>query len=92
MKAIIDYLLSFLSPQKPERPSDATLLAEALLKDVRALEAGGKDPALKKGVLQKAKKIAGLIGGTEMIIPGYAVTVSGFIFLWIWKRIPHPCV
>lgn len=76
MKAVIDFVLSLLLPQKPDRPSDATVVAEALARDVRSLEAGSKDPTLKKSVLQKAKQVAALVGGTETIIPGYAVTAS----------------
>lgn len=83
MKAIIDYLLSFLpSPPKLGRPSEVSLIADALARDVHALDAGVTDPKLKKGILMKAKRILQQVGGPEMIIPNYAVAVCFFFPLF----------
>ena len=76
MKAIFDFLLSLVSPAKVVRQTSTTALADALARDVQALESGDSNPGLKKSVLQKAKQIISQVGGTEMIIPGYAVVVS----------------
>jgi len=103
MSRILDFLRGLVSPQQnPNKrqkqqllqaagphPSSgaAAALADALARDVRAIETGSADPALKKAVMQKAKQIAALVGGNEMIIPGYAVavsfnTISGFLVGW----------
>jgi hypothetical protein len=75
MKSIIDFILSLVSPAKALKSTPTTELADALAKDVQALESGG-DPALKKKILQQAKRLAGQIGGPEMIVPQYAAAVS----------------
>jgi hypothetical protein len=75
MKSIIDFILSLVSPAKAAPKSATAALADALAKDVLAFESGNKDPALKKGIMQKAKRLAGEVGGTEMIVPAYAAAV-----------------
>ncbi|KAK5655126.1 hypothetical protein OQA88_6025 [Cercophora sp. LCS_1] len=89
MKAIIDFFLSFLpSPPKLGRPSEVSLIADALARDVHAFDAGATDPQLKKGILQKAKRILQQVGGPEMIIPGYAVAMGemGATYMFMeWK-------
>jgi hypothetical protein len=75
MKSIIDFILSLVSPAKATKTTPNTELADALARDVQALESGG-DPALKKKILQQAKRLAGQIGGPEMIVPQYAAAVG----------------
>jgi len=89
MSKVIEFLLSFWSsPTKAPRQSNTVELADALAADVKALEAPNADPALKKAVLGKAKKLIQEIGGTEMIIPGYAVAMGeiGATYMYMeWK-------
>lgn len=90
MKAIIDYLVSWVYPAaKPVTgPPKVIALAEALANEIKTLGGGGNDGMIKKGILQKAKQIAGMVGGTEMIIPGYAVAMGeiGATYMFMeWK-------
>lgn len=93
MKSIIDFILSLVSPAKATKTTPNTELADALARDVQALESGG-DPALKKKILQQAKRLAGQVGGPEMIVPQYAAAMAeiGATYMFMeWKlfdRIP----
>lgn len=74
---ILSYLLSYVyAPKSAAGPPSASVLADGLLRDIQALEAGSQDPTLKKKIMGKAKGIIQQVGGNEMIIPQYAVTVS----------------
>lgn len=78
---ILDLFLSLFTQGKAIKQTATTALADSLAKDVAALESGKADPALKKAVMGKAKKLIQEIGGVDAIIGGYAVSVRFFFFL-----------